>query len=111
MRLTRRGVEFKGSNTKQRKKLMHDLLLDLKIFRHLLDKIEAAPERQMTEEEVLADLVNHFPNERPKILFKTIVGWARYGELFSFDPRTGVLKKFEKEYLGKPPASRLKTEG
>jgi NitT/TauT family transport system ATP-binding protein len=111
VKLTKRGVEFKNANTKQRKKLMHDLLLDLKIFRHLLDKIEASPEKEMTEEEVVADLVNHFPNERPKVLFKTIVGWARYGELFSYDQRRAVLRKFEKEYLGKPPASRLKTEG
>ena len=110
VRLTKKGIEFKKADTKARKKLMHDLLLDLKIFRHLLDKIEASPENQLTEEEVLADLTNHFPNERPKNLFKTIVGWARYGELFSFNPRSGVLKKFEKEYLGKPPASRLKTE-
>jgi NitT/TauT family transport system ATP-binding protein len=111
VKLTRRGVEFKAANTKQRKKLMHDLLLDLKIFRHLLDKIEATAEKQLTEEEVLADLTNHYPNERPKVLFKTIAAWARYGELFTFDQRTAVLKKFEKEYLGKPPPSRLKTDG
>ena len=110
VKLTKRGVEFKAASTKQRKKLMHDLLLDLKIFRHLLDKIEAAPEAQLTEEEILTDLTHHFPNERPKNLFKTIVSWARYAELFSFDPHQAVLKKFEKEYLGKPPASRLKSE-
>jgi NitT/TauT family transport system ATP-binding protein len=110
VKLTKHGVEFKAANTKQRKKLSHDLLLELKIFRHLLDKIEASPEKQLTEEEVLADLTNHFPNERPKVLFKTIVGWARYGEIFSYDPRTAVLKKYEKGYLGKPPASRLKPD-
>ena len=55
MKLTKRGVEFKGSNTKQRKKLMHDLLLDLKIFRHLLDKIESSPEKQLTEEMCIRD--------------------------------------------------------
>ena len=111
VKLTKKGVEFKKADTKQRKKLMHDLLLDLKIFRHLLDKIEQSEEKEITEEAVLGDLVGHFPTERPKVLFKTIVGWARYGELFSFDPSKAVVKKFEKEYLGKPPASRLKTEG
>ena len=111
VKLTKKGIEFKKGDTKQRKKMMHDLLLDLKIFRHLLDKIEASDEKEITEETVLADLVGHFPNERPKVLFKTIVGWARYAELFSFDQHKAVLKKFEKEYLGKPPASRLKTEG
>ncbi len=108
VRLTKAGIAFQKADPKQRKKMMHDLLLDLKIFRHLYDKIEQADQKEITEEGVLADLVQFFPNERPKNLFKTLVSWARYAELFSFDPRAAVLKKFEKEYLGKPPASRLK---
>ncbi len=111
VRLTKKGAAFKTADVKQRKTMIHDLLLDLKIFRHLLDKIEATDDKQLTEEEVLADLVHHFPNERPKNLFKTIITWARYAELFSYDPHKAVLKKFEKGYLGKPPASRLKSEG
>jgi hypothetical protein len=37
-----------------------------------------------------------------------MIGWARYAELFSFDQRQGMLRRFTKEYFGKPPASRLK---
>jgi NitT/TauT family transport system ATP-binding protein len=103
VRLTKAGIAFQKADTKLRKKMMHDLLLDLKIFRHLYDKIEHADQKEITEEETLAYLVEFFPNERPKILFKTLVSWARYGELLSFDPRTALLKKFEKKYLGKPP--------
>ena len=107
VRLTKVGVAFQKADLKQRKQMMHDLLLDLKIFRHLNDRIEQSDQKELTEEEVSADLIQHFPNERPKILLKTLVGWARFAELFSFDPRRGILKKFEKAYLGKPPASRL----
>jgi NitT/TauT family transport system ATP-binding protein len=110
VRLTSAGIAFQKADPKQRKKLMHDLLLALKIFHHINAKIEDADNKEITEEKVLAELVHFFPNERPKNLFKTVVGWARYAELFSFDPRRAVLKKFEREYLGKPPASRLKTE-
>jgi NitT/TauT family transport system ATP-binding protein len=110
VRLTKAGIAFQKADTKQRKKMMHDLLLELKVFGHFLDKIEQADQKEITEEEILADLVLLFPNERPKNLFKTLVGWARYAEIFSFDPHRAVLKKFEKEYLGKPPASRLKAE-
>ena len=109
VRLTRGGITFQKADLKQRKKMMHDLLLDLKIFRHFYDKIEQSGEKEITEEEILKDLVEFFPNERPKNLFKTLVSWARYAELFSYDPNRAVLKKFEKAYLGKPPASRLKT--
>jgi NitT/TauT family transport system ATP-binding protein len=109
VRLTKAGIAFQKADLKQRKKMMHDLLLELKIFRYIFDKIEQADAKEITEEEVLTELVQLFPNERPKILFKTLVGWARYAELFSFDPRGAMLKKFEKSYLGKPPASRLAT--
>jgi hypothetical protein len=88
--------------------MMHDLLLELKIFRHIFDEIEHADQKEIAEEVVLAELVQFFPNERPKNLFKTLVSWARYAELFTFDRNAAVLKKFEKEYFGKPPASRLK---
>ncbi len=107
VRLTQAGIDFQKADTKQRKKLMHDLLLDLKIFRHFADRIEHSENKEITEEAVLLDLVELFPNEKPKVLFRQLVGWARYAELFSFDPRDGLLKRFEKHYLGKPPASRL----
>jgi NitT/TauT family transport system ATP-binding protein len=103
VRLTKAGIAFQKADPKLRKKMMHDLLLDLKIFRHILDKIEQADQQEITEESILTDLVQFFPSERPKVLFKTLVSWARYAELFSYDPRTAVLKKFEKKYLGKPP--------
>jgi NitT/TauT family transport system ATP-binding protein len=106
VRLTQAGIAFQKADTKTRKMMMHDLLLDLKIFRHLSEKIDQADQKEVPEEEALADLVQFFPNERPKILFKTVVGWARYAEIFSYDPRQNVLKKFEKSYLGKPPPSR-----
>jgi NitT/TauT family transport system ATP-binding protein len=109
VRLTKGGIAFQKADPKQRKKMMYDLLLELKIFRYLFDKIEQADQKEITEEGVLADLVQFFPNERPKNLFKTLVSWARYAELFSFEPQGAVLKKFEKSYLGKPPASRLTT--
>jgi NitT/TauT family transport system ATP-binding protein len=103
VKLTKAGVAFQKASPKDRKKMMHDLLLDLKIFRHLNDKIEQSEQKEITEEEVQADLVQFFPNERHKVLFKTLVGWARYAELFSFEPGSALLKKFEKKYLGKPP--------
>jgi NitT/TauT family transport system ATP-binding protein len=108
VRLTAKGSEFRQADVKRRKGLMHDLLLDLKIFRHFADRIEHAEDKQLEEKDVLDDLAQLFPGERPKVLLKTMVGWARYAELFSYDPRQGLLKRFEKGYLGKPPASRLK---
>jgi NitT/TauT family transport system ATP-binding protein len=108
VRLTKAGMTFRNADTKERKKLMRDLLLDLKIFKHFDDRIAQSDHQEITEEEVLQDLAQLFPNERPKVLFRHLVGWARYAELFSFDARRTVLKRYEKEYLGKPPASRLK---
>jgi len=111
IRLTASGIAFAKADLKGRKKLVYDLLLSLKIFKHLADRIEQSETKEIMEEEALHDLAQIFPNERAKTLFKNLVNWARYAELFSYDPRTSILKKFEKTYLGKPPASRLKDAG
>ena len=108
VRLTKAGLAMRKADAKERKQLMHGLLLDLKIFKHFDDRLKQSEEKQLTEEEVLEDLKNLFPNERPKVLLRHLVGWGRYAELFSYDSRRGILKPFEKEYLGKPPASRLR---
>jgi NitT/TauT family transport system ATP-binding protein len=108
VRPTKAGLAFRDANTQSRKKIMLDLLLALKVFAHFADRIDASEEKEITEEQALQDLAHLFPNERPKILFRHLVGWARYAELFAFDARRAVLRRFAKEYLGKPPASRLK---
>jgi NitT/TauT family transport system ATP-binding protein len=108
VRLTAKGTEFRQADPKLRKALMHDVLLELKIFHHFAERIDHSEEKQITEQEVLDDLAQLFPGERPKVLFKTMMGWARYAELFSYDQRMGLLKRFTKGYLGKPPASRVK---
>jgi NitT/TauT family transport system ATP-binding protein len=108
VRLTQKGIDFREADPKRRKAMMHDLLLDLKTFRHLADLIDHSEEKEITEKAVYDDLAQLFPGERPKVLFKTMIGWARYAELFSFDQRQGMLRRFTKEYFGKPPASRLK---
>jgi len=107
VRLSASGIAFQKADLKNRKKLVHDLLLGLKIFKHFADRIDHSEHKELTEEEVLHDLVQIFPNERPKVLFKNLVSWARYAELFSFEPRSALLKKFEKTYFGKPPATRM----
>ena len=108
VRLTRDGMACRQADSKGRKKLLHRLLLDLKIFHHFADRIEQSEEKELTEEQVMQDLEQLFPNERTKILFRHLIGWARYAEVFSYDTRRGALKLFEREYLGKPPASRLR---
>ena len=106
VRLTKEGVAFKQADIKKRKALMHDLLLNLKIFRHFHDRIEQSETKEITEEEILDDLSRLFPNERAKLVLRQLVGWARYAEIFSYDTRAGTLKLFTKTYLGKPPSLR-----
>jgi NitT/TauT family transport system ATP-binding protein len=111
VRLTKAGANMRQADIKERKRLMRDLLLDLKIFKHFADRLEQSENKELTEEDALKDLTELFPNEKPKVLFRHLVGWARYAELFSFDARRAILKPFEKEYLGKPPSSRLREAG
>jgi NitT/TauT family transport system ATP-binding protein len=111
VRLTKQGLAMRKADAKEKKKMMHGLLLDLKIFKHFVDELQQSEEKELTEEAMIEDLKHLFPNERTKSLLRQLIGWGRYAELFSYDSRRSVLKPFEKEYFGKPPASRLRDAG
>src|SRR5271163_106748 len=54
VRLTKAGIAFQKADLKQRKKMTHDLLLELKIFKHLSDRIDESEQKEITEEALLA---------------------------------------------------------
>jgi NitT/TauT family transport system ATP-binding protein len=92
VRLTAKGKEFAAGNIDERKKLFHDHLqtyipLAARI-RSVLDERQdhTAPMNRFRDE-----IEDYMPEEAAENTMKTIISWARYGELFAFDEQTGKL--------------------
>ena len=92
VRLTTKGREFAAGTIDERKKLFHDHLqtyipLAARI-RSVLDerKDHTAPMTRFRDE-----IEDYMPEESAELTMKTVISWARYGELFAYDEQTGKL--------------------
>jgi NitT/TauT family transport system ATP-binding protein len=98
--LTATGEALVAGDANARKAIFHDQLLALGTFRFVAQILGKAPEKRLAREIVLEELAVRLPSQSPEQLyqlFDTMVGWARYAELFGYEPETETL------YLDRPP--------
>ena len=92
VRLTPKGKEFANGTIDERKKLFHDHLrtyipLAARIRSVLDDRRDhSAPFNRFRDE-----IEDYMPEEAAEMTMKTVISWARYGELFAYDEQTGKL--------------------
>jgi NitT/TauT family transport system ATP-binding protein len=88
--LTPLGKRFVNANMDDRKDLWRAQLLELRLFRVVVDMMELA-EGELAEEALIQELATRLPMEDPEETFETIVAWGRFGELFAYREERGVL--------------------
>ncbi len=96
--LTPLGKRFLAGNINERKRLLHQQLSELSLFRQIIEMLQTQESKSLDEEIVLEELAVRLPTERPQTMFKTIVRWGRYAELLGYNPDERKL------YLDQPPA-------
>ncbi|HKB36371.1 MAG TPA: AAA-associated domain-containing protein, partial [Gemmataceae bacterium] len=69
-----------------RKALWREQLLHLRLFRDIRDVLEHQPDRSVDRDFVLETIITRMPYENYHRIFNTFVRWARFGELFSYEP-------------------------
>lgn len=79
------GKQFLESDINQRKLMMRQQLKQHGLFSYLLRLLRAQEERSLSKEVILEHLAMLLPNEDPEHLFKTIVNWGRFAELFGYN--------------------------
>ena len=82
------GHRLVKASPEGRKVIWREQLLKLGLFKLVRDAIERQPERQVTREFVLETIVLNLPSENYEKVFDTLVGWARFGDLFAYDEDT-----------------------
>jgi NitT/TauT family transport system ATP-binding protein len=89
--LTSAGRHFLAADINARKKLLHSRLLDLFVFDLVARMLQQSASGEVEDETVLSQLALRFPHERPHRILETVVAWARYAELFRYNPTRKVL--------------------
>jgi len=55
------------------------------MFSHFIEFLKQQPDRKATREEVVAEAGRILPQEKPRSVFRTLVNWGRYTELFGYN--------------------------
>ena len=83
--LTATGSRFVDASPEARKDLWRERLLTLGLFNELADVLARAPKHRVDRDFVLEEIVLHMPSKDYEQAFDTLIGWARFGNLFAYD--------------------------
>jgi NitT/TauT family transport system ATP-binding protein len=85
------GRRFLQADAEGRKALWREQLLKLGIFRLVQDALQKQPDHAVERDFVMETFALHMPEENAEKMFETFIRWARFGNLFAYDERTGTI--------------------
>ena len=89
--LTPAGAAYAKAVAEDRMRIWREQLLGIRLFCEIRELIAKQPDQRLDGEIALETIVLHMPQEDHEKQFETLVIWARFGELFSFDEQADVL--------------------
>jgi NitT/TauT family transport system ATP-binding protein len=89
--LTALGNQFLDADINGRKVLVNKLLQGLGVFRFVSQILGEAAEKRLPADIVQEELAVRLPTEDIEQLFKTIVSWGRFAELFGYSAEDDTL--------------------
>lgn len=90
--LTRTGKTFAEADILERKKIFADhLLKSVPLAARIRTVLDERPNHRASKERFLNELEDHLSEQEAEKVFRTIVDWGRYAEIFAYDNNTGIL--------------------
>lgn len=90
--LTDAGCQFAEADLLQRKKIFSTQLLSyIELARYIRHEIDQSTHHEIDKNDLIEKLEKHFSDEIANEIFRIIVNWGRYAEIFAYDDRTEQL--------------------
>jgi cobalt-zinc-cadmium resistance protein CzcA len=83
--LTQTGQRFLAATPDERQQIWRAQILKLGVFLEILDVLQRQPEKAVEKDYILEMIVLRMPYENYENVFNTVIRWARFGNLFSYD--------------------------
>lgn len=85
------GKRFVRASAEERKAIWREQLLGLALVREIYKSLKRQRKHRVDRDFVLETIVICMPQENYEQVFETVLGWARFGDLFQYDETTGIL--------------------
>jgi NitT/TauT family transport system ATP-binding protein len=69
----------------EKKRAIREKIRVLPLFAAIEELLRRQEDKQLPKDILLEELAVWLPDENPETMFKTIVNWGRYAELFAYD--------------------------
>ncbi len=89
--LTDLGRQFLAGSRKIRKQVFRGQLIQLALIKRLREMLEHTAEHRIAKDVVLEELAIQCPQEDPKRLFRVLLNWGRFADLWVYHPATAML--------------------
>ena len=89
--LSLEGARYVKASPAARKAIFREKLLELLLFQRVRDGIGQSEKHEVDRDYVLELVALNLPSENFEATFETLVNWARFGDLFSYDENTELL--------------------
>jgi len=89
--LSSEGSRYVKASPADRKGIFRERLLRLRAFKEVADALARSDKHEVDRDFVLELIAVKLPNEDFEAVFETLVNWARFGDLFSYDDATETL--------------------
>ncbi|GBC85770.1 Aliphatic sulfonates import ATP-binding protein SsuB [bacterium HR11] len=100
------GRRFVKAAPEARKALWREQLLQLNLFRSVYDLLLRRPDHEVEADLVMEKIILAMPEEDYEKVFTTLVRWARFGNLFSYDEAAGRVFLEPDQVLQPAPAGQ-----
>ena len=96
VRLEPEGRRFVQAGPDERKSIWRAQLLKLSLVSEIAHAVRKQRHHTIERDFALETIVLRMPQENYEKVFETLVGWARFGELFAYDEMTGTISTYER---------------
>ena len=90
------GRRFVQTDPEERKAIWRAQLLKLSLFSEIAAVLRRQRRHTIDRDFVLETIVLRMPQEDYEKVFETLIGWARFGELFAYDETAGTISPYER---------------
>src|SRR6266705_3538111 len=96
VRLEPEGRRFVQAGPDERKSIWRAQLLKLSLVSEIAHALRKQRHHTIERDFALETIVLRMPQENYEKVFETLVGWARFGELFAYDEMTGTISTYKR---------------
>lgn len=85
------GKKFVSSNINERKIILNKQLQNFGLAKIVIEMLKKSPEMKLPREVIVDELILLLPTENPDRIFRTLISWGRYAELFGYNAKEKII--------------------